>query len=99
MLHVTVTGKVVKVDEKNPQSGRQTTVVWLSERRYENQTAGFVTWIVVIPDYLEKAVQRLAKEGKSIGFTATSLWALDKPVPPENEPVAAVIQAESVFIL
>jgi len=99
MLNVTVTGKVVKVDAKNPASGRQTTVVWLNERRYAGGQETHYTWIVVIPPFLEKAVERLCKEGKSIGFTAQDLWATKDTSEGLDAPIAAVIQAEQVFIL
>ena len=99
LLHVTVTGKVVKVDAKNPQSGRQTTVVWLNERRYVGGEETHYTWIVVIPPYLEKAVERLAKEGKSLGVTAVDLWQPERRDGEAETVIAAVIQAEQIFIL
>lgn len=99
MLNVTVTGKVVKVDAKNPQSGRQSTVVWLNERRYSGGEETHYTWIVQIPPYLDKAAERLCKEGKSIGFVATDLWSVDKQPAVQDTIFAAVIQAEQIFIL
>lgn len=99
MLHVTVTGKVVKVDAKNPASGRQSTVVWLNERRFAGGEESHYTWIVIIPPYLEKAVERLCKEGKSIGFVSQDLWAVSAEMSSQEQPVAAVLQAEQVFIL
>jgi len=99
LLHITVTGKVVKVDAKNPQAGRQTTVVWLNERRYANQEETHYTWIVQIPPYLDKAAERLCKEGKSIGFVATDLWSVEHAPAEADTIFAAVIQAEQIFIL
>lgn len=99
MLNVTVTGKVVKVDAKNPASGRQTTVVWLNERRFAGGEESHYTWIVIIPPFLEKAVERLCKEGKSIGFVAQDLWQPKGSDVAAGEPIAAVVQAEQVFIL
>lgn len=99
MLNVTVTGKVVKVDAKNPAANRTSTVVWMNERRYAGGEEIHYTWIVIIPPFLEKAVERLCKEGKSIGFVATDLWSQSSAQALEGTTIAAVIQAEQVFIL
>jgi hypothetical protein len=99
MLNVTVTGKVVKVEAKNPAAGRTETVVWMNERRYAGGAETHYVWIVLIPPFLEKAVANLCKEGKSIGFVAQDLWAQSKQADAEGTPIAAVIMAEQVFIL
>ena len=99
MLSGTVTGKVIKVDGKNVKSGRETTVFWLNERRFVDKAAHYYTWIVIVPTYLEGAVERLVKEGKSIGVTFKDLWAADTAQAVEDSDLAAVVVAEQIFIL
>lgn len=99
MLHVTVTGKVGKVEQTVGQTGETQTVVLLNERRYAGGEEIHYTWVVLCPKYLDKAVARLCKENKSIGFTANDLWPAPKNNPLPGTVQGPVIQAEQVFIL
>lgn len=97
MLHIIVTGKIVKVEKQDAEKGDYCGVMRIEETFYADGGTFGRYWDVWVPNYCKKSFERLCKEGSHIGIESD--YVFPTRMNENRQDITAVIGAKRLFLL